>query len=152
MPTDKSVTIRVVGLAALNRALKELDDKVAGDGLKAALLGIADKVAGKARRDVPSVSGKAAGSIQPHSTSRGASITFGGQAAPHMPWLDFGGSVSRGHQRGPNMGAIHRDWKGKPVGEGRYVYPAISGEREATIVAVEEAIVEAARAAGFEAN
>ncbi len=70
-----------------------------------------------------------------------------------MPWLDFGGSVGRGHKPGVAWsGATRRDWMGRPVGEGRYVYPAISGEREATIVAVEEAIVEAARGAGFEAN
>ncbi len=154
MPTDKSVTIRVVGLAALDRALKQLDDKVAGDGLKAALLGIAEKVAGRARAGVPSGgSGKAAGSVQARSTTRGASIVFGGQAAPYMPWLDFGGSVGRGHKPGVAWsGATRREWMGRPVGEGRYVYPAISGEREATITAVEEAIIEAARAAGFEAN
>ena len=70
-----------------------------------------------------------------------------------MPWLDFGGSVGRGHKPGAAWsGATRRTWMGRPVGEGRYVYPAISAAREDTINQVEEAIVEAARAAGFEAN
>jgi hypothetical protein len=151
---DRSVSVRIVGLAEVNRALRQVADKVGGDGLKAALLGIAGKVATSARGKVPAGgSGKAAGSIQPHSTSRGASISFGGQAAPYMPWLDFGGSVGRGHVSGQAWsGAIKRDWMGRPVGEGRYVYPAISGAREETVQAVLNAIVEAALAADFEVH
>ncbi len=157
MASDRSVSIRVQGLGALNRAFKAVDDKVSGDGLKAAFLGIATAVASKARVGVPVggglTPGAAAGSIQPHSTTRGASISFGGQAAPYMPFLDFGGSVGRGHIPGrPWSGSIKRTWMGKPVGEGRYVYPAISSEREHTADAVEAAIAEIARNQDFEVS
>lgn len=151
MPADHSVSVKVFGMAEVGRALKQVSDKVAGDGLKAALFGIAGKVAARARGSLPGGSGKAAGSILPHSTTRGASVSFGGQAAPYLPWLDFGGSVGRGHKPGSAWsGAIKREWMGRPVGEGRYVYPAISGEREATLDAVLEAIAQAARHAEFE--
>ena len=66
-----------------------------------------------------------------------------------MPWLDFGGSVGRGHKMGAGMGAIKRDWMGRPVGEGRYVYPAISSEREATLAAVLDAAARRLESAGL---
>lgn len=151
---DKTVTVRIVGLAQLNSALRGLSDKVASDVLRSSLLGIAGIVATKVRAKVPhGASGHAAGSIQPHATSRGASISYGGQAAPYMPWLDFGGSTGRGHRIGVAWsGSIRREWTGKPSGSGRYIYPTISEEREATIDAVEAAIIDAARAADFEVH
>lgn len=157
MAADRSVQVTVKGLGELNRAFKAVDDKVSGDGLKAAFLWIAATVAGKARAGVPIggglTPGAAAGSIQPHSTARGASISFGGTAAPYMPFLDFGGSVGRGHVQGIGFsGSIRRTWMGKPSGEGRYVYPAISGEKEHTADAVEAAIAEIARAQDFEVS
>jgi len=143
--------IRVSGLKELNMAFKQLSDEIAGPGLKAAFLAIATTVAGKARQMVPSRSGTAAASIQAHGSTRGATLSFGGQAAPYMPWLDFGGSVGRGHVHGVGFsGAIKRDWMGRPAGEGRYVYPAISAERDHTAEAVEAAIAEAAHKMEFD--
>lgn len=157
MAADREVQITVKGLRELNRAFKEIGDKVSGDGLKAAFLWIATTVASKARAGVPVGGGKtpgaAAASIQPHGTARGASISFGGQAAPYMPFLDFGGSVGRGHIHGVGFsGAIKRTWLGKPAGEGRYIYPAITSEKEHTAEAVEAAIAEIARNQDFEVS
>ena len=152
MAADKSLSIKILGLNELNRAFKAVDDKVSGDGLKAAFLGIAGAVASKARGGVPRRSGTAAASIQPHGTTRGASISAGGQTAPYYPWLDWGGTTGRGHKQGPMMGAIKRDYLGRPVGEGRYLYPAISSEKEHTADAVEAAIVEIAKAQDFDAK
>ena len=153
MAADDLLTVKILGLVELNRAFKAVDDKVSGDGLKAAFLSIASKVAGIAASSFPrGKTGDAAASLVPHGTSRGASISFGGTAAPYAPWLDFGGTVGRGHKQGPMMGAIKRDYLGRPVGEGRYLSPAISGEKEATADAVEVAIAEIAKQQDFEVN
>jgi hypothetical protein len=150
MAADKSVSVRLVGLSAVTTALREVAGKAGSSALKESLGGIVGRIAGAARPKVPSSSGRAAGSIQGRATARGGSIVFGGTAAEYMPWLDFGGSVGRGHKAGPNMGAIHRDWMGVPIGSGRYVYPTISEHREETLAAVLDAVSDAARGAGFE--
>ncbi len=148
---EQSLSIKVQGLAELNRAFKAVDDKVSGEGLKVAFLGIASTVASKAAMGVPrGATGDAAASYQPHSTSRGASVSMGGSAAPYAPFLDFGGTTGRGHKQGPMQGAIKRDYLGRPVGSGRYLYPAISSEKEATADAVEAAIAGIAKAEDFE--
>lgn len=149
---DKSVRVEVRGLAELSRAFKAVDTDIPKE-LRDALKVIAERVVGVAQQRMPFGSGKAAKSVKPRATAKGAGIAFGGTAAPYMPWLDFGGSVGRGHQPGKAWsGAIKRDWKGVPTGEGRYVYPAISEQREDTIAAIEEAVTSVARRHDFEVH
>lgn len=146
------VKVEVRGIRELSAAFKKVDGDVAAN-LKSRFLDIAEAVASTARGKMPQISGAAAGSVKARSSARGASIAFGGTAAPYEPWLDFGGSVGRGHWPGKAWsGAIKRDWEGVPFGEGRYVYPAISEKREETAEAVDRAIEEAAKGAGFETH
>lgn len=147
---DQSVRVEVKGLAELSKAFKAVDEDVAS-GMKDAFLGIAREVVGTAQQRMPHNTGRAQSSVKPRATAKGAGIAFGGNKAPYMPWLDFGGSVGRGHQPGQAWsGAIKRDWRGKPGGMGRYVYPAISDSKDEIIKAVEELVEDAARKHSFE--
>lgn len=144
--------VKITGLRELQGAFKRVNADLPKE-LRLAFRAIADKVVSVARGKVTADvgPGPAASSIRPRATQRGAGIAFGGPSAPHMPWLDFGGSVGRGHKPGMAWsGAVKRDWRGVPSGSGRYVYPAISEQREETAAAVDLAIKRVSESAGFD--
>lgn len=132
MADRNSDPIKVVGIIDLNKALKATADgapKEMQQGLKEIAAVIARATASK----VPARTGRAASSYKPRATQTGAGIAFGGKAAPWTPWLEFGGSVGPGHVAGvPFSGAIRRPWEGRPVGDGRYLYPTISEHHDET--------------------
>lgn len=144
-------TVRVAGLPGLNRALKQVSAESSG-ALKAGMLRITERVAGKVRGKVPrGKTGRAQGSVKARASTQGGRIAFGGTAAPHFPWLDFGGSTGRGHKpRVPWSGSIVREWKGNPAGEGRYVYPQIRESGPDIRREVDDLLVGLARGAGFD--
>lgn len=146
-----SEDLRIVthGVKELQKALKSMSADAPLE-LKAGFARIAGDVAEAIRPKVARQSGRAASSVKGRSSQRGGSIAFGGSAAPYMPWLDFGGTVGRGHERGAGMGAIKREWKGAPVGEGRYVYPTIREKRKDIIEATNDLMEGLAEKAGFE--
>ena len=143
------VKIRAVGIAELRKALKQVSADLPGD-LKNGFARLANKVAEAIRPKVPGT-GRAASSIKGRGTAKGGAIVFGGSKAPHFPWLDFGGSVGRGHVPGRAWsGAIKREWRGIPKGEGRYVYPTIREKREDIIKEADDVLASIAARAGFE--
>lgn len=143
-------TVQVTNLRQFSGALKRVDRELQA-ALKADLKALAEPIAAEARNKVPRRSGRAAGSIRAGATTRGAVIRAGGKRAPYYHWLDFGGSTGRGHRPGAKWsGSIIREWMGKPVGEGCYVYPAIRKFMPETKAAMGKAIARAGRAAGFE--
>jgi hypothetical protein len=131
--------VRVVthGIPELQRALKRLGNGAEKE-LKSEFKDIAEDVAADVRPKVPSISGRAASSVKGRGTSRGGSIAFGGSAAPHYPWLDFGGRVGRNR-------SIERPF----VPEGRYLYPTIREKRPELIRRTDEVIERLAKKAGF---
>lgn len=142
------VAIRVTGLKELRAALLELGPE-SEKAIWTRLLGVAGGIAGAIRSAMPhGPTGRAARSVMAGLDKKGAWVSEGA-GADYVPWLDFGGSTSRGHQRGHNMGVVHREWLGKPGGEGRYLYPQIRAHQPQTLQAVNDAIKEAAEAAGF---
>lgn len=150
MASDKSVRVEVRGIRELSTAFRQVDREASAE-LKARFLDIARKVVNTAQGKMPHDSGKAQASVKPKGSDRGASIAFGGTAAPYMPWLDFGGSVGKGHKPGLAWsGSVKRDWRGAPSGSGRYVYPAISERRTETEQAALDAMTAAAKGAKFE--
>lgn len=136
-------SVKVSGLRELATALRRVDAELPKE-LKARFLVIAQRVVGDVQQRMPHRSGRAQGSVKARASVRGASIAAGGRAAPYYQWLDFGGSVGRGHHPGGG-GAIKRSM---PKG-GRYIYPAIAGARDDLGAAVERAVQEAAESAGF---
>lgn len=132
MADPNSDPIKVVGLVDLNRSLKSVADASPKE-MQKALKVIAAEVARATASKVPARKGKAASSYKPRASGTSAGIAFGGNAAPYAPWLEFGGSVGPGHVKGvPFSGAVRRAWEGRPVGDGRYLYPTISEHHDET--------------------
>lgn len=144
--------IQVTNLREITSALRQLDDK-AGERMKGEFRAIAEAVASAARDKVPHLTGAAAASIRPRGSQRGAAIAFGGNAAPYMPWLDFGGSTGKGHRPGvADSGSVKRPWLGKPGGDGRYIYPTIEEKRSELEKRVEGAIMRTAASLQLETD
>lgn len=94
----------------LRTALRNVSDDIA-DLVMSELEDIARGVAADASRLVPHRSGRAAASYR----ARGSAVEFGGEAAPYVPWLEFGGKVGR------------KDSVARPfVKRGRYLYPVMA--------------------------
>ena len=148
---DAGTHVEVRGLRDLSKAFGQMDTGLRQE-LKSRMKAVAESVVRVAQGKIARRSGKAASSIKARAGLSGsASIAFGGTKAPYMPWLDFGGSTGRGHVPGVAWsGAIKRDWRGNPFGEGRYIYPSIRQERPEIERTVEEAIKLVAQRAGFE--
>lgn len=142
--------IQVRGLREVSNALRKVDREIP-KGFRGAFLPIAQRVVNVVQQNVPYLTGRAARSVTARASQRAAAISFGGASAPHFPWLDFGGTVGRGHMPGQAWsGSVKRPWAGRPLGSGRYVYPAIEDQSEEILAAAEDAVMSAARAAGFE--
>jgi hypothetical protein len=137
--------IEVRGVKELQRALKAVDAELPKE-MRAEFKRIADIVVGAVQQRMPWKSGSAVQSVKARGTQKGAAIAAGGDKAPYYPWLDFGGSVGRGHVPGQAWsGAIKRQ---APTG-GRYLYPALAEKRGDVINAVDEALKRVAAGAGF---
>ena len=74
---------------------------------------IADDVVVAVRSKVPYRSGKARNTYQATMGATGAELSFGGPAAPYVPWLEFGGQAGRSGAARPY------------VPGGRYLYPTL---------------------------
>jgi hypothetical protein len=129
--------VQITGLREFQSALKHLDVNLPAE-LKARFLDIATRISGIIAGKVPSLSGRAAGSVKAHGIAKGATVTAGGARVPYYPWLDFGGGVGRAK-------SIQRAF----VPEGRYMYPTIHDEREETEAAAKDALRDTAKRAGF---
>jgi Bacteriophage HK97-gp10, putative tail-component len=143
---DEFASVKVTGLRELRTALKKVGAE-APAAMKTEMKTIAGKVVGKIVSKVPQKTGKAAGSIKARGTTTGAGIAFGGTAAPYYPWLDFGGTVGKGHKPGVSgSGSIRRNF----IKQGRYVYPTLMDEQTAIKHDLDEALGRLASQAGFE--
>jgi hypothetical protein len=131
--------VEVIGLRDVRNAIKAAEAE-APQELKKVMREAAELVVEKIRPQVPrGKTGKAARSYKAKPQTAGASIGFGGRAAEYAPWLDFGGTVGKGHIPGrPYSGSVVREYLGRPYGVGRYLYPTI----EETIEDVQDLVVE----------
>jgi hypothetical protein len=135
------VPIRVDGIPEVAKALRAVDKglvKLLRDGMKEA----AEIAATEIRTRVPKRSGRAAASVKAKGTNKGGGITFGGTKAPYYPWLDFGGSVGKGHQAGKAFsGAVKRPI----IDGGRYVYPGVAATQDEVREKVDELLADLIR-------
>lgn len=130
--------IQVRGLAEFNRSLRKINTDLPKE-LRVALNRSAQIVVDKARVGVPRRSGKAAKSIRASSTRTAARVTGGGSRVSYYPWLDFGGKVGRKH-------SVHRAF----LPGGRFIYPAYHAKRDEVQDSIAQALIDTARAAGFD--
>ena len=131
-------TVRVEGLAQLNRSLRSISSD-APKALRLAANEAAQIIVDAARAGVPRRTGRAAQSIRAASTRTAARVTSGGKRAPYFPWLDYGGRVGRNN-------TARRPF----IGDGRYVYPAFYANRERFQAVLEAALVKVVSDAGME--
>lgn len=110
--------IPIEGLRDLVRRLRQVDADLP-KAMRLAANEAAQVVVDEAQRHVPRRSGKAAKSIKARSTRTAARVDSGGNRAPYMPWLDYGGKVGK------------NDSASRPfIADGRYVYPAFRSKRQ----------------------
>lgn len=144
-----AAAVQVRGLREVRNAARKVDKDIP-KGLRRELLPVAQKVQGRIRSKVPYLKGDARESVKARASQRGAAIAFGGNTAPYFPWLDFGGTTGKGHRPGAAYsGSVKRPWMGRP-GDGRYVYPSIAEMTPEIEQAANDAVINLAKAAGFE--
>ncbi len=134
------------GIKEFVSGLKAIDANLPKE-LRVAFLGVAVKVAGEVAAVFPhGATGRAAASVKPRAGPKGAGIAIGGGAAPYAPWLDYGGTVGKGHKPGVGgSGSVKRPF----LKEGRYLYPTIVAAHDEIEKAAAAALVRVARSAGF---
>lgn len=132
--------ISIRGLRDFQATLKAMDGQ-SQKKLRVALNAAAELVADRARRGVPTRSGKAKRSVKTASDQRTAQVKGGGAKAAYYPWLDFGGAV------GPKR-SVHRPFRDV----GRYIYPAFSAQYDEVLAELEEQLADLARDAGLEVS
>lgn len=147
--------IKVQGLKDFQGALKRMDGE-SQKQLRVALNEAADIVVAGAKPMVPVRTGTARSSIRAQSSQREARVLGGSKKASYYGWLDFGGTVGKGRvpggakkraggSSGGRAGSVKRPW----IGEGRYIYPAFTRNRQKVMEALQEAITKVAHDAGL---
>lgn len=132
--------IRIEGLREFQRALKEMDGE-SQKRLKMVLDDVSAVVAAGAARRVPRKSGRAAASLRTQSSQREARVVGGSKKVPYYAFLDFGGRVGR-------KKSVSRPF----VKSGRYLWPAVSANRDTLTAALQKALIDLARDVGLEAK
>lgn len=145
-----AAAVQVRGLREVRNAARKVDKDIP-KGLRQELLPVARSVQRRVQSKVPYLKGDARSSVKARASQRGAAIAFGGARAEYFPWLDFGGSTGKGHRPGvADSGSVKRPWMKPPFPEGRYVYPSINELTPEIEEAANDAVMNLARAAGFE--
>ena len=130
--------VTITGLTEFTRNLKRLDSELP-KALRIAFNGCADVVVNAAKPKVPTLTGKARGSVKARSTATASRVIGGGKKVPWYPWLDFGGRVGK-------HGSIVRPF----IKHGRYIYDAYFDNRSRYVVLLEASLLDVARSAGVE--
>lgn len=136
MPTIEP--IKITGLAEFNRNLRKISSELPKE-LRLANNEVAQIVVDWARPKIPADSGAAAKSLKVQSTRTEVRVRGGSRRVPYYPWLDFGGRVGR--QR-----SVRRAF----YSDGRYIYPALSANRDRMLTTYANTLVELVRRHGLE--
>ena len=149
------IDVHVSGLKEVEMALRRVDPVLRKE-MRADLKAIGNRVAADARRRVvadvarpkvrPSRSkGRAARSIRAMLDTKGQTkvvVVGGKKILPYYGWLDFGGELKpTGKRHNTQMRPIKR--------RGRYLYPAVDANRDATIRAFGQAVDRSLTKAGL---
>jgi hypothetical protein len=136
VPSAHESAVRVEGLREFRASLKAL-----GDGsekkLRSTLNDAGEIVVDHTKPWVPSVTGRARGSLKLASTQANARVKMGGSKAPYVPWLDFGGTNGRGVQR-------------RFFSEGRYLWRTLGKQHDAIAEALNTSLIGLIKESGLE--
>lgn len=134
------VSVRVEGLKAFTRALRDLDRELP-KAMRHANNAVASIVVEGARPKIATRSGRARGTLKAKSTRTAVRVSAGSKRVPYYGWLDFGGSTG-----------IKRSVRRPFIEEGRYIYPTYEASRDRVIEAMVTAYTVVARDAGLEVS
>lgn len=132
--------IKINGLDQFVRNLKKLDADLP-KALRVGLNAAGQIVVDYAKPKMPRRTGRAASTVKAKSTASRVRVSEGGNKAPYVPWLDFGGRVGR------KRSIVRPFFK-----EGRFLYAGLNAEYDKVYAAVEGALLDAARSAGVEVD
>lgn len=130
--------IKVEGLAQFSRNLRKID-KDLPKTLRVAVKQGADLLANEVKPRVPRHRGRAAASVKAKATRTAARVREGGDRAPYVPWLDFGGRTGR-----------RRSVKRPYLKDGRFLYESYYKLKDSGDIQdiLQKALLDVARRAG----
>jgi hypothetical protein len=134
-----SEPIRIVGLKEFQRALRDMDRNLPKQ-IRVVLNEATALVIDWAVPRMPSRTGRARASVKARSSQREARVAIGGNRAPWVPWLDFGG-----------QGRVAGRPAARPfIRKGRYLYPGLEAKSDDVTAVMEKGLAELAHSAGLE--
>jgi hypothetical protein len=133
--------ITVTGLREFQRALKDMDTGLP-KMIRVVLNDATGVVINWARPRIPSRTGRARASLKARSSQREARVALGGNRAPWVPWLDFGGEGRR---------------KGRPparpfIRDGRFLYQGLKVKRAQVTDMMAAGLTELAKSSGLDVD
>jgi hypothetical protein len=133
--------ITVTGLREFQRALKDMDTGLP-KMIRVVLNDATGVVIDWARPRIPSRTGRARASLKARSSQREARVALGGNRAPWVPWLDFGGEGRR---------------KGRPparpfIRDGRFLYQGLKVKRAQVTDMMAAGLTELAKSSGLDVD
>jgi hypothetical protein len=134
------VAVRVEGLKAFTRAVKDVDRELP-KAVRLANNRVVQIIVDGVQPKVPVKTGKARATVKAKSTRTAARISAGSKRAPYYAWLDFGGKT------GIDGSVVRPFYK-----QGRYIYPTYSANRDRVVEVMVEEYAAIAREAGLEVS
>ena len=133
--------IEVTGLRDFQKQLRAMDAGLPRQ-IRLVLNEAADIIVDWDMAHMPKRSGRARASVKSRSTQRQAQVAIGGNRAPYVPWLDFGGQGKR-PARPPKRPFIK---------DGRYTYQGLKMRRNDILEVMQRGLVALATGAGAEVS
>lgn len=130
--------IKIEGVREFQRALKRMDADLPKQ-IRIVFNEATGIVVAYAQPRIPRRTGRAASSVKARSSQREARVAIGGNRAPYLPWLDFGGQGRKPGRPAP-----------RPfIREGRYLYPSLTVKRQEITDVMEKGMLALAEQAGL---
>jgi hypothetical protein len=131
--------ITITGLKEFQKALRQMDSDLPKQ-LRLVLNEAGQLIVNYDQAHMPNKTGRARASVRVRSSQRAARVAVGGNKAPYVPWLDFGGEGRR---------------KGRPparpfIKAGRYTYVGLKIHRDEITEIMTTGLTELARSSGLE--
>ena len=131
--------IEIDGLKQFQKSLRQMDADLA-KMLRLVFNEAGEIIVDYAQSHIENRTGRAKASIKARSTQRNGQVAIGGNRAPYVPWLDFGGE---GRRRGrPSARPF--------IKEGRYVYRGLRVKNDEITDVMQKGLNDLATAAGLE--
>lgn len=134
------VAVRVEGLRAFTRSLKDVDRELP-KAVRLANNRIVQIIVDGVQPEIPVRSGRTRATVKAKSTRTAARISAGSKRSPQYGWLDFGGKT------GINGSVVRPFFK-----KGRYIYPTYEANQDRVVEVMVEEYSAIARDAGLEVS